>query len=189
MSALRPALLLGTLLLGILLLGACSGIDESVRDSAETVLTLRSGTMTDLRRQTGSGPYTRYDVPPDEMLDVLAEAARKARGKGGRPVSAIFVSEFRREVVAKERPPDEAGDDGYRAPFLSAMLVNVWPVTGRAGVSRVEIHAIRSGPFHKGSVAWVRDMPRWIEEVLEKRRSVAAAPLQPIPEEPLKPIP
>ena len=189
MSAARPMLLPGAVLLCAVLCSACSGIDEQVRDSAETVLTLRSGTLTDLRRQTGSGPYTRYELPPEEMLDVVAEAARKARGKGDRPVSAIFVSEFRREVVAKERPPDEADDDGYAAPFLSAMLVNVWPVRGAADVSRVEIHAIRSGPFHKGSVAWVRDMPGWIEEVLEKRRSVAAAPLQPIPEERLKPIP
>jgi len=156
MSAMRLALFLGTLLLGTVLLGACSALDESVRDSAETVLTLRSGTMTDLRRQTGSGPYTRYELPPEEMLDVVAEAARRARGKGDRPVSAIFVSEFRREVVAKERSPDEADDDGYAAPFLSAMLVNVWPVRGDPSVSRVEIHAIRSGPFHKGRVAWAR---------------------------------
>lgn len=181
MSPLRPSACLAALLVSAYLLAACSGVDEQVRDTAETVLTLRSGTMSDLRRRTGSGPFTTYAVPPAEMLDVLEEAARQARGRGGRPVKAIFVSELRREVVAKERPPDEADDDGYRAPFVSAMLVNVWPVPGDVNTSRVEIHEIRSGPFHKGSVAWTRDMPGWIDAVLEKRRSVAAAPLAPIP--------
>jgi len=170
-----------SLLLLALCLAGCSGVSDQVKDSAEHVLTLRQGTMTDLRRRVGTGPYRVYEVAPDEMLGVLEDAARKARGKGGRPVSAVFVSEFRREIVAKERAPDEADDDGYSKPFLSAMLANVWAVDGRADASRVEIHAIRSGPFHKGAVAWERDMPRWIDEVLQARRAVADAPLAPLP--------
>jgi hypothetical protein len=56
------------------------------------------------------------------------------------------------------------------------MLAVVHPVRGRPGASRVEIHAIQRGPFHQGQVAWARDMPTWIDEVLADR-----APLAPIP--------
>ena len=188
---------LGCAVLACSLLGSgCSGVSDRVKDTAETVLTLRSGTMSDLRLRVGDGPFTTYDVPPEEMLTVVEEAARSARGRGGRPVAGIFVSELRGEVVAKERPPDKAHEDGYADPFLSAMVATVRPVTNRPDVSSVEIHAIRSGPFHRGVVAWERDMPRWIGAVLRARRAVADAPLAPIPapqdapqEPPLRRIP
>lgn len=179
-------------LLSAVLGSACSGVSDRVKDSAETVLTLRSGTLSDLRLRVGDGPFTIYEVPPGEMLTVVEEAAILARGQGGRPVGGIFVSELRGEVVAKERPAHEAHKDGYADPFLSAMVATVRPLLDRPMASSVEIHAIRSGPFHHGIVIWERDMPGWIREVLRKRRAAADAPLAPIPvphESPLRRIP
>jgi hypothetical protein len=146
--------------------------------------------MSELRQRVGSGPFRIYELAPGEMLEVLEEAVGEARGVGGKPVSGVFVSERRRQVVAKERPADEADDDGYSKPFLTAMVATVWPVEGRPEACRVEIHAMRSGPFHTGRIQWERDMPAWIERVLTRRRSAAAAPLAPLPPIPeLKPIP
>ena len=75
-------------------LSACSGIDDTVKDSAETVLTLRSGTMSDLRKRVGQGPFRTYEIPPAEMLEILEEAVGEARGRGDRPIRAVFVSEL-----------------------------------------------------------------------------------------------
>ena len=44
-----------TSLLLTLLLAACSGVDDSVVESAETVLTLQSGTINELRQKRGIG--------------------------------------------------------------------------------------------------------------------------------------
>ena len=164
-------------LLVALLLAACSGMDESVRESAETVLTLQSGTMNELRARRGSGPYTTYPYPPDEMLAILEAAARKARNDVGEPVQAVFVYEDAREVVAKERSGKDGRDTAYDDPWRTAMYAAVLPVRGDPGSARVEIHAMQRGPFHKGVVQWQRDMPRWIDEVLAERD----APVQPLP--------
>lgn len=157
-------------LLGLLapLVWACSG---PVGESAETVLTLQSGTMSELRACRGRGPFLHYDVPPREMMEVIGDAARKARGAGGKPVRAVFVNPHRNEVIAKERTAEEASDTGYPAPFRSAMLASVYPVANNPNASRVEIHAIERGPFHSGRVNWTRDMPCWINEVLAERRA------------------
>jgi hypothetical protein len=114
------------------------------------------------------------------MLDVLSRAAAKARGLGGRPVSAIFVNAAAREVIAKERAPEDAGGTRYAPDFRSAMIAAVSFVPGRGDASRVEIHALQSGPFHGGAVQWERDMPRWIDEVLEEDRRGGPA-VKPIP--------
>jgi len=162
-------------------LGGCT-VSDDVRESAQTVLSLRFGTMSDLRERRGTGPRRRYDLPPHRLLGVVERAAYRARGKGGVPVQAVFVSEARREVVAKERDGEDAADKGYGAPFLSALLAVVHEVPGDPTRSDLEVHEIRSGPFHQGVVRWERDLPRWIDEVL---RVDAAAPgsqrVQPIP--------
>jgi hypothetical protein len=153
-----------------------------VRESAETVLTLRFGTMSDLRARRGTGPRKRYDLPPDRLLEVVERAAYRARGKGGVPVQAVFVSKLRREVVAKERDGEDAADKGYGAPFLSALLAVVHEVPGEPEASDLEAHEIRSGPFHQGVVRWERDLPGWIDEVLREERAPAATGrVKPIP--------
>ncbi|MGW8320291.1 MAG: hypothetical protein ACWGSD_01930, partial [Thermodesulfobacteriota bacterium] len=48
----------------------------------------------------------------------------------------------------------------------SAMVAMVHPVPGEPQASRLEIHAMNKGPFHRGVIDWERSMPRWIEEVL-----------------------
>jgi hypothetical protein len=150
-----------------LALGACA--DPLVGEAAGNVLTLQTGTMTELRGRRGQGPFRAYDVPPREMVEVLGEAVRKARGLGGEPVTAIWVKPRRGEVYAKERTADLAADDFYDGPFRTAMIAFVHPVPGRPDASRVEIHAITRGPFHGGAVQWERDMPGWIDEALSER--------------------
>lgn len=151
-----------------LALGACS-LNPQVEEAAENVVNLKSGTMTELRARRGRGPFWTYDRPPLEMVEILEEAARKARGMGGRPVSAVWAKPHRGEVYAKERTPGEATDDGYQAEFRSAMIAFVHPVPGRPGASQVEIHSLHRGPFHQGAVWWRRDMPRWIDEVMARK--------------------
>ncbi len=158
-------------------LAACSsGIDtEAVLDSLGTVATLRGNTMSDLRQQRGRGPFREYDVPPLDLLSAVEEAAGRARGRGGRRVTAIFASKGRREVVAKERAAEDANDASYDAPFLSAMLAVVHTVPGNPKRSRLEIHMTHSGPFHIGAVDWRRDLPGWIDAVLAERAADATA--------------
>jgi len=162
-----------------LVLPAC--VSEQVKDTAATVLTLQSGTVSALRAQRGTGPFRAYGVAPDVLLGVVEEAAHKARGQGGEPVRAIFLSASRGEVLAKERAADEAADDGYAAPFRTAMLAIVHPVSGAPGRSRLEIHEISRGPFHGGVVRWTKDMPGWIDAVLADRARAEAQPIRPIP--------
>ncbi len=163
----RIALLV--LLVSSCLIAGCAGLDEDVQDAATNVLTLQSGTISELKAKRGSGPFTTYAVPPDEMLTVLRDAASKARGLGDRPVRAIFVSERRSEVIAKEREPDESTDEYYDGVFRTAMVATVHKVIGDPSSSRVEIHATQRGPFHRGAVQWTRDMPKWIDEVIAER--------------------
>lgn len=167
------------LLLAAPLLAGC--VSDDVKETAETVLTLQSGTMSELRDRRGTGPFTTYDLTPDVLLGVVEEAARMARGAGGEPVRAVFVSERRGEVVAKEREGEDAQDDGYSAPFRTAMLAVVHRVPGRADQARLEVHMIQRGPFHRGVINWTRDMPGWIQAVLSERAVQDAAPLTPIP--------
>jgi hypothetical protein len=157
----RPAAVVGALLA----LAACTASPE-VRETVENVLTLQTGTIRELRSRTGRGPFLTYDVPPARMVPVLEAAARRAVGCAGRPVVAVFASARYGEVIAKERAPEEAADDGYSAPFRSAMIAVVRPAPGDPGRSVVEVQEIRRGPFHRGCVAWRRDMPGWIAETL-----------------------
>ena len=162
----------GLLLLLAVAVAGCASDDTTdlVKEVATNVVTLQTGTMTDLRERRGGGPFTRYEHAPDVMLEVVEEAARRARGMGGRPVEGVWVSKRRGEVVAKEREPHEASKGSYSLPFRSAVLVVVHPVQGEPDASRLEIHAMNRGPFHKGQVAWERDLPRWIDDVLRERR-------------------
>ncbi len=166
------------LLLALPLAGCLS---DDVTETAETVLTLQSGTISELRERRGTGPFTTYPYAPDMMLRMVEQAAGMARNEDGEPVRAIFVSELRHEVIAKEREGKEAEHDGYAAPFRTAMLAVVHPVRGRPGASRVEIHMLQRGPFHRGVVNWTRDMPGWITLVIEDWKAQEAAPLAPLP--------
>ena len=165
--------------LAALLLTAC--VSDEVKETAETVLTLQSGTMSELRQKRGTGPFTFYHQRPADMLRYVERAARMARDEAGEPVRAIFVSHRRGEVVAKERAGEHTTEDGYEAPFRTAMLAVVHSVRDAPGRSRVEIHMIQRGPFHRGVVNWTRDMPRWIAAAIEEDKAYESAPLAPIP--------
>ncbi len=165
-----------------LVAGTLAGcVSDRVREAAETVLTLQSGTISELRDRRGSGPYRTYPFARDEMLTIVETAARKARGAGGDPVRAVFVYERAGEVIAKERSAEDAADDAYEGDFRTALYVAVLPVIGDRTQSRVEIHAIDRGPFHKGVVRWAHDMPRWIDEVIAERAAIESGPVKPLP--------
>ena len=150
----------------LLLLAGC--VSKEVGEIAENVVTLQGGTISELRDRRGSGPFTTYEVAPGGMLKVIERACRKARGLGGRPVTAVFVSERYREVIAKERAVDAKDPDSYSEVFRSAVVAMVDPVPGRPDACRVEIHAMNRGPFHRGAVKWERDLPGWIREALSE---------------------
>ena len=158
--------------LALLLLAACASDDttDQIKEIAENVVTLQSGTMSELRERRGQGPFRRYEQPPEVMLEVVEEAVRRARGLGDRAVEGVYVSKRRGEVIAKEREPEKAAATKYSLPFRSAVLVVVHPIVGEPEASRVEMHAMERGPFHKGRVAWQRDLPGWIDDVLRQRR-------------------
>jgi hypothetical protein len=158
-----------SLLAALAALLAAGCVSDEVREIAKNVVTLQRGSVSELARRRGRGPFREYDLPPEAMLEVVEDALGRARGLGGLPLAAIFPNPVRREVVAKERTPDRAHDDAYAPAFRSAVLVGVDPLPGRPGRSRVEIHATHRGPFHRGAVAWERDLPRWIDETLAER--------------------
>jgi hypothetical protein len=76
------------------------------------------------------------------------------------PYVEVFVSKRYGEVIAKESEKPEAG---YGAPFRSAAIAIVHPSPRGFAWCRVEWHAIQRGPFHRGSVDWMRNLPGWIE--------------------------
>ncbi len=152
-------------------LAGCSGagLSDNVKDTVANVVTLQRGTISELKDLRGTGPFQTYDLAPSELLLVVRDAAAFARGAGDVPVSAIFVSERRGEVVAKERAGEDALSDAYGPDFRTAMVATVHAVRGEPGKSRLEIHAMRRGPFHAGVVAWERDMPVWIDQARRAR--------------------
>lgn len=170
-SALAGALLAG-LSAGSLagaLAGAGCRVSPVVGEAARDVLTLRSGTITGLKALRGSGPFTRYEVAPEAMLDVLAAACRKARDLGGRPVTSVTISRHYGEVTAKEHAPDAPADPGYSEEWRTAVVATVHPLAGEPGACRVEVHAARRSPLMGGANLWERDLPGWIDEVLRER--------------------
>ena len=161
----------------VLLAGLLPGcVSKHVRAVAHDVFTLRSGTISALKAQRGTGPFRRYEVAPDELLDLIAEAAGKARDLWGRPVGSVDVSRHYREVVAKERAPDAPADPGYSEDWRTAVVVTVHPVEGEPGASRVEIHAGRRSPLLGGRNDWQRSLPGWIDEVRRERAAARPSP-------------
>lgn len=157
----------------------CGCLSAGAREVLGNVVTLQQGTLSDLRDCRGTGPFRTYPVPPDQMIDVLVEAAGKGRDETGRPIDNIWPSVLRREVVAKERGACDNQEVSYSKPFKSAMYAVVHPIPGQPDCCQVEIHATDRGPLHQGRVNWSRDMPGWIEAVLATR-AADPAPVTPM---------
>lgn len=143
-------------------------LSETERDSVRDVLTLRRGTISDLRALRLTGPFTRYEVPPGEMLLVVADAAGKARDSRGRPARRR-VSPRYGEVVAKESAPEAPPDPSYDDEWSTAAVITVHPVANEPEASRVEFHAARRSVLMGGLTDWNRSLPGWIDEVLRAR--------------------
>lgn len=170
----RRALCVSTLLggFGVLVLASgCTGgtSTENLEEIAVNVVTLQSGTTTDLRERRNQGPFVTYEVSPEGMLLVLETAMKQAGGEASWPYVEVYVSKRYGEVLAKEF--GEPGK-GYGDPFRSAALAIVHPVVDRPHQSRVETHTIERGPFHRGSVAWRQRLPAWIAAALAQREDV-----------------
>lgn len=163
--------------LGSLLSPACSSTDtaKQAREIAVNVVTLQTGTTSELRDLRGTGPFGDYEVPPDEMVALLERAMKRARGADGPPWVKVYPSMRYREVVAKEFEKRTAS---YEDPFRTAAIAIVHAVPDDPARSRVELHHTRRGPFHGGSVRWQADLPGWIDAELAER---AAAKVKPIP--------
>jgi hypothetical protein len=159
--------------------GGGGGDSEMVEEVAVGLVTLQGGTISELKERRGRGPFRRYDLPPDALLQVVAEAAGRARGPDGRPLRTVWIRRRSMEVVAKEPAPDAKGA-GYAEPWRSAMVAMVHPVPGDPAASRLEIHAMDKGPFHRGRVDWERSLPGWIDEVLAAPQRTPGG-LKPLP--------
>ncbi len=178
----RALALAGFLLLDGCLLAGCT-VSEDVRKSARDVVTLRSGTVNELRALRGSGPFTRYELAPEALVEVAAAACRKARGLRGKPVTAVEVSPRYGEVTAKERAYDVYPDVGYSEDWRSAVVITVHPILGEPQACRVEWHAARRSPLLPCAVHWDSVLPGLIAEALREAAPVpegaASAPLTP----------
>ena len=165
---------LAALLVATFLTGACT---KDVRETATNVLTLQGGSVSALRDRRGEGPFHAYPVPPAEMLG-LVEAVLKTK------VVAVFTEPRRLEVVAKERDAAHATDDWYGEPWRSAAIVFVHPVPGDASSSKLEIHAMDRGPFHKGRIAWESELPSLFADAVARRAAFShpgeATPIRPL---------
>lgn len=164
------------LLLAAVALGGCATeLDDDTKEAIENVVTLQQGTISDLKAKRGQGPFRTYNVSPVRLLAAVETAARGMKGLGGLPVTAVFVSERRMEVVAKERAPEDQWDDSYSAPWRSAMVATVHRIPGEPERARLEIHDGHRGPFHQGRIQWRRDLPPLIRESLQKPAVVEGA--------------
>lgn len=169
------------LLAAVLALGlaACAGTDpkttKQIKEVAVNVVTLQTGTTSELRDRRGSGPFREYDVPPDEMVDVLEGAMKRARGDGEPPWVKVFPSKNYREVVAKEFEKPSAS---YKDTFNTAAIAIVHAIPGAPKRCKVEMHHTRRGPFHGGTVNWQAGLPGWIDAELAE---LAAGKVKPIP--------
>lgn len=172
--SLRVSLTAGLLLL--LVLGGCgeTGTAKQVREIAENVVTLQTGTTSELRDRRGQGPFRDFDVAPDEMVEVLEAAMKRAGGGGEAPWVKVYASRRYREIVAKEFEKPSAT---YKDPFRTAAIAIVHPVPGDASRCRVEMHHTRRGPFHGGSVRWQAGLPGWIDAELVERREGGLKPI------------
>ena len=152
-----------------------TGTAKQVREIAVNVVTLQTGTTSELRDRRGTGPFHEYAVAPDGMVQVLEDAMRRAAGDGKPPWVEVYASKRYGEVVAKEFDEPSAS---YEDPFRTAAIAIVHPVPEDPGRCRVEMHDVRRGPFHGGSVRWREGLPGWIEAELADR---ANGRLKPIP--------
>jgi hypothetical protein len=98
-------------------------------------------------------------------------------------VVAVFAEPRRMEVCAKERDANHATDDGYAEAWRSAAIVFVHPVPGDPSSSKLEIHATNRGPFHKGRIAWERELPACLDDAVAHRAAShpgGATPIRPL---------
>ncbi len=164
-----PALLVACLAAGLV---ACSSdTAKTVKEVAVNVVTLQSGVVTELRDLRGTGPFLAYDVPPDEMMGIV-EAVLRTK------VVAVFPNARAAEVIAKERLGEAAADDWYGPPARSMVVVMVHPAGGGGPGSRVEIHATDRGPFHRGNIAWERELPPLLDQAVRHRGATPIRPLR-----------
>ena len=169
-----------------LVLGSCAAgcsLSETERKAVRDVVTLRRGTISDLRAQRLTGPFHRYEVPPEEMMRVAADAVRTARDFRGRPAK-VRESVRYREVVAKESAAEAPPIPSYSDEWTTAVVVTVHDVPGEPEASRVEWHSARRSVLMGGVTDWERSLPGWIDEVLAKRaRGGDGVPgVEPLPE-------
>lgn len=167
----------GLCLVPCLLLGGC--VSERTAEAVRDVVTLRTGTISELRDRRGRGPFQEHEVPPADMLEVVARACRAMVGLRGRPVTTVEVSRRHGEVTAKEQGLDGRRDPAYGDEWVSAVVVVVHPVVGQPGRSRVEWHATRRSVLMVRGVDWEGALAARIEQEVRAWQATRAASVQP----------
>ena len=140
----------------------CGSMSPDTKETITNVLTLQHGAVSNVRELRGRGPFRDYAVPPAEMLDLVTRVLKER-------VPAVFANPRALEVVAKERRGKGADDDWYSPAWVSAVVVIVHPVDEDPSRSRVEVHATQRGPFHRGRIAWERDVPPALDAAVAAR--------------------
>jgi hypothetical protein len=152
-------------------LAGCSAESrKNVKDVAGNLLTLKTGTMSDLEEERGTGPFTDYAVPPEEMVDLVAAVLRTK-------VRAVFPTKGSLSVYAKERTGKDRAIEDYSDPWVSGVAVFVHPVAGDPSSCRVEIHATNRGAFTKGCIRWERELPPLLDDAVRHRGTTPIRPL------------
>jgi hypothetical protein len=153
------------------LAGGCSSDpDDQVSQVAKDVLTLKTGTVSELKAQRGAGPFREYPVSQDVLFEVVVEVLKSR-------VAAVFPNRKAYEVVAKERHGKDRYDDWYSPEWRSAVVVYVHPVLGDDARSKLEIHGMHRGAFHRGCIEWECDLPAQIDAAVAARGSGRVRPL------------
>lgn len=148
-----------------------SSTEALAKDALVNLVTLQTGTITEIDQRRGTGPFKTYPLSVPKMMEVVTAVLKTQ-------VPAVFPCPNARKVIAKERKGKDALSDEYDPPFASAVGVYLEPIEPGQTSCRVEIHAIRRGPFHQGHIDWERILPPLLDQAVAHPEKTPIVPLR-----------